>query len=111
MTHFSFFVTENSLIANNRLILLDSILLFFTATSVLSWVNFKNQSQKPFQNGWWAWLALTGAALGLTVSSKWVGLFTIATIGVAVLNELWTFWGDQKMTKVKEFWLAWNTMY
>ncbi|ORZ25448.1 Dolichyl-phosphate-mannose-protein mannosyltransferase-domain-containing protein [Absidia repens] len=89
---------ENGLIANNRLILLDPPLLFFTSITALMWVNFKNQERRPFQFWWWSWLILTGLGLGLTVSCKWVGLFTIATIGVSTLINLWKIWGDTRVS-------------
>ncbi|KAL0074666.1 Dolichyl-phosphate-mannose-protein mannosyltransferase-domain-containing protein [Phycomyces blakesleeanus] len=88
---------ENGLIANNRLILLDPPLLFFTAATTLMWINFHNQKNKPFQFWWYTWLALTGLGLGLTVSCKWVGLFTIATIGVSTIKNLWDLWGDSRI--------------
>lgn len=37
---------DNGLIANNRLILLDPPLLFFTAATTLMWINFHNQKRK-----------------------------------------------------------------
>lgn len=37
---------ENGLIANNRLILLDPPLIFFTAATTLMWMNFYNQRRK-----------------------------------------------------------------
>lgn len=95
-------IIENGLITNNRLILLDSILLFFTGFTLLMWINFRNQSRNQFTTWWWLWLVMTGTGLGLTVSCKWVGLFTIATIGVAVLKELWILWGDRCTETVKK---------
>lgn len=92
---------ENGLIANNRLILLDPPLLFFTSLTVLMWINFYNQRRKPFQFWWYIWLAATGTGLGLTVSCKWVGLFTIATIGTSTIKNLWELWGNTRISKVK----------
>jgi dolichyl-phosphate-mannose-protein mannosyltransferase len=92
---------ENGLIANNRLILLDPPLLFFTSLTVLMWINFYNQRRKPFQFWWYIWLAATGAGLGLTVSCKWVGLFTIATIGTSTIKNLWEIWGNTRISKVR----------
>jgi dolichyl-phosphate-mannose-protein mannosyltransferase len=43
---------------------------------------------------WWAWLALTGLSLSAVISSKWVGLFTIATVGFGTIQQLWTLLGD-----------------
>jgi dolichyl-phosphate-mannose-protein mannosyltransferase len=96
-----YFFLENSYIANSRLILLDSILMFFTSFTFLMWINFRNQFKQPFKFWWWIWLVLTGVGLGCTVSSKWVGLFTIASIGVGVLKELWDLWGNQRLATVR----------
>ncbi|KAI7863680.1 Dolichyl-phosphate-mannose-protein mannosyltransferase-domain-containing protein [Spinellus fusiger] len=89
---------ENGFIANNRLILLDPPLLFFTAMTTLMWVNFHQQSKKPFHLGWYVWLFLSGVGLGLTVSCKWVGLFTIATVGLSTIKNLWELWGDLRVS-------------
>ncbi|RCH94106.1 hypothetical protein CU098_000019, partial [Rhizopus stolonifer] len=88
---------ENGFVTNNRLILLDSILLCFTAFTLLAWVNLSRQ-RNAFNYRWWFWLTMTGVGLGLTVSSKWVGLFTIASIGMSVIIRLWHFWGDLGVT-------------
>ncbi|CEP10064.1 hypothetical protein [Parasitella parasitica] len=90
---------DNGLIANNRLILLDPPLLFFTSATTLMWVNFHNQKRKPFQFWWYVWLLMTGLGLGLTVSCKWVGLFTIATIGMSTVKGLWELWGNTRIPK------------
>ncbi|KAF9438498.1 hypothetical protein BGZ76_007480 [Entomortierella beljakovae] len=89
---------ENSLITQSRLILLDSPLIFCTAFTSLSWVNFHNERHDPFSDTWFVWLLFTGIGLGLSGSVKWVGLFIIATIGVSTLNQLWTLWGDLKVS-------------
>ncbi|KAI7866959.1 Dolichyl-phosphate-mannose-protein mannosyltransferase-domain-containing protein [Spinellus fusiger] len=89
---------ENSLVTNNRLIMLDSYLLFFTAFTVMAWAKFHRQAQRPFQRAWWKWLTLTGMGLGFTVSCKWVGLFVIATVGCSTVKDLWRLWGDLRVT-------------
>lgn len=101
------FVTfENGLITQSRLILLDSPLIFFTALSVFFWVGFSNEDLVPrdragrvgpFSRRWWVWLTLTGLALGAVVSCKWVGLFTIATVGVFTIVQLWLLLGDLRV--------------
>ncbi|KAI9019294.1 Dolichyl-phosphate-mannose-protein mannosyltransferase-domain-containing protein [Phycomyces nitens] len=92
---------ENSLITNNRLILLDSYLLFFTAFTIMSFNKFYKQTNKPFGALWWTWLSLTGIGLGLTVSCKWVGLFVIATVGCSTIKDLWRILGDSGISKGK----------
>lgn len=89
---------ENGLITQSRLILLDSPLLFFTALTTFFHVGFCNEDRKRgFTPRWWAWLFLTGVGLGAVVSSKWVGLFTIATVGVVTLKQLWDLLGDLRV--------------
>jgi len=92
--------SENGLVTQSRLILLDSPLIIFTALTALSWTSFTNQHEqgpsKAFKPLWWFWLAATGLSLGATVSVKWVGLFTIAWVGALTLVQLWVLLGDTK---------------
>lgn len=92
----SLFVTfENGMITQSRHILLDSPLIFFTALTIFVWTGFCNEDRhEPFTEMWWTWLILSGLSLGAVVSCKWVGLFTIATIGVSTILQLWTLLGD-----------------
>ncbi|GAA5939861.1 uncharacterized protein JCM15063_004328 [Sporobolomyces koalae] len=101
-----FVLFENGLITQSRFILLDSPLIFFTALSVFFWIGFSNENDLtrdkkgtigPFSRRWWTWLTLTGLALGAVVSCKWVGLFTIATVGVFTIVQLWLLLGDLRV--------------
>ena len=91
---------DNALIAQSRLILLDSFLVFFTALTIYFWVRFANLDAegRAFTPGWWRYLTLTGLSLGAVVSCKWVGLFTIATVGLGTLRQLWLLLGNLKVT-------------
>eukprot|EP00842_Homolaphlyctis_polyrhiza_P005390 jgi/Hompol1/5852/HPOL_001023-RA len=80
---------ENSFACQFRLILLDSSLVFFTALTAMLWTEFRRAYDRPFTPLWWRTLVFTGISLGLTLSVKWVGLFTVALIGVATLQDLW----------------------
>lgn len=103
----SLFITfENGLITQSRFILLDSPVIFFTALSTFFWIGFSNENEVardragrvgPFSRRWWAWLTLTGLALGAVVSCKWTGLFTIATVGVLTIIQLWSLLGDLRV--------------
>ena len=46
MFPFYYFYIENGLITNNRHILLDPVLLSFTAATTLTWINFHNQQHR-----------------------------------------------------------------
>jgi dolichyl-phosphate-mannose-protein mannosyltransferase len=93
-------IFENGLVTQSRLILLDSPLVFFTALTAFFWVRFSNVDSTgvPFSKSWWSYLSMTGLSLGAVVSCKWVGLFTIATVGLCVLRQLWLLLGNLKVT-------------
>ncbi|CAG8551471.1 2149_t:CDS:10 [Paraglomus occultum] len=91
-------ILENGLITQSRLILLDSPLVACTALTVLAWSCFQSEQRRPFGFWWWFWMSMTGLALGLTVSCKWVGLFTIALVGVSTIRGLWDMLGDLRIT-------------
>ncbi|ODV92793.1 glycosyltransferase family 39 protein [Tortispora caseinolytica NRRL Y-17796] len=87
---------ENGLITQSRLILLDSPLIFGTAFTAWAWSSFETQNIFSFK--WYLMLAVTGLGLGITASIKWVGLFTIAWIGVLTIYQLWRILGDLSVT-------------
>nr|ODO01135.1 dolichyl-phosphate-mannose-protein mannosyltransferase [Cryptococcus depauperatus CBS 7855] len=91
---------ENALITQSRLILLDSFLVFFTGLTTFFWIRFANDDSegRAFTKTWWKNLVLTGLSLGAVVSCKWVGLFTIAMVGVGTLRQLWLLLGNLKVT-------------
>ncbi|KAG8902400.1 hypothetical protein FRB99_004525 [Tulasnella sp. 403] len=94
-----FITFENGLITQSRLILLDSPLIFFTALTIFLWVGFTNENhQQPFTEDWWLWLTLTGLSLGAVSSCKWVGLFTVTTVGLATIKQLWDLLGDLRVS-------------
>ncbi|KAF8686106.1 hypothetical protein AX14_003951 [Amanita brunnescens Koide BX004] len=96
----SLFITfENGMITQSRHILLDSPLIFFTALTTFFWTGFCNEDKhEPFTESWWTWLTLSGLSLGAVVSCKWVGLFTIATVGVSTIYHLWILLGDLRVS-------------
>ncbi|CCF60596.1 hypothetical protein KAFR_0K02400 [Kazachstania africana CBS 2517] len=86
------FVVENSFVTISRYILLDSPLIFFIALVVYSFKKyeiFQTDSLLSYKA-----LLSTGIALGFATSSKWVGLFTLAWVGLLCIWRLWFMIGD-----------------
>ncbi|WFD23509.1 dolichyl-phosphate-mannose--protein mannosyltransferase [Malassezia equina] len=82
-------LVDNAHVLQTRLILLDAPLVLFVLLSLYSYIRFYQQRYRPFGLVWWAWLLATGVSLALTVSCKMVGVMTFATIGTAVILDLW----------------------
>lgn len=98
------FVTfDNMLVTQTRLILLDSMLVFFMVCSIFSYVKFYKTRNNPFSTKWWTWMVATGFFIGMTTSVKMVGLFTVATVGVAVLWDLWELLDIRRKLTMQEF--------
>lgn len=90
---------ENTFATESRYILLDSPLVFFVALTAYAFKRFENTV--PFSLNWIRYLFLTGLSLGVTVSAKWVGLFTVGWVGSLTVYQLWWIWGDLSVTKPK----------
>lgn len=89
---------ENTFVTQSRFILVDGPLLLFTSLTVFAFKRF--QLQTAFSLLWAKFLVLTGVGLGLTVSSKLTGLFTVAWVGAFTLVQLWTLLGDLEVLAV-----------
>jgi dolichyl-phosphate-mannose-protein mannosyltransferase len=78
-----------------------------TAFTALAFTSFTNQHElgpaHAFQPSWWFWLAMTGLGLGITLSIKWVGLFTIGWVGSLTLLQLWVLLGDTRTVTLRVF--------
>ncbi|SCW01872.1 LAFE_0E09142g1_1 [Lachancea fermentati] len=86
------FAVENSFVTISRYILLDAPLMFFIAAAAYSFKKYELYPQGSL--GSYKSLLSTGMALGMALSSKWVGLFTIAWIGLLCIWRLWFMIGD-----------------
>lgn len=89
-------VIENGTLTISRYILLDSPLLFFIAGTAFFYTRF--EICKPFTFQWFKYLILCGAFLGFSLSSKWVGLFTFAWLGLTNAIRLFFILGDLNVT-------------
>ncbi|KAL9614391.1 MAG: hypothetical protein Q9167_001121 [Letrouitia subvulpina] len=92
---------ENSYATISRFILLDSMLLFFTFTTVLCWARFHSLQNQSFSLEWFSWLFLTGISIGCVTSVKWVGLFCTALVGSYTIEDLWNKFGDLELPKAE----------
>jgi dolichyl-phosphate-mannose-protein mannosyltransferase len=87
-----FLLFDNALVTISKFVLLDPILLFFTVLSAYSFSKFSRHwgtIDSALSKSAKFWMLCSGVSLGLTMSVKWVGLFTYATVGLVTLKHLW----------------------
>ncbi|ODQ64120.1 PMT-domain-containing protein [Nadsonia fulvescens var. elongata DSM 6958] len=94
---------DNAHVGETRLILLDAALIISVALSIYCYVRFSKLRDQVFSYGWWKWLVLTGISLSCVISTKYVGVFTFVTIGLAVSIDLWNLLDIRKGLTLKEF--------
>ncbi|CCH45891.1 dolichyl-phosphate-mannose-proteinmannosyltransferase [Wickerhamomyces ciferrii] len=94
-------IFEISYVTLGKFILLDSMLLFFTVSTIFTFVRFHNERSKPFSRKWWKWLLLTGISIGCTCSVKMVGLFVTTLVGIYTVVDLWNMYGDNSLSRTK----------
>ena len=81
---------DNAHVTETRLILLDATLVISIASTLYCYIRFyKQQLKAPFSSGWYFWLYATGLSLSFVISTKYVGVMTYASIGIAVVVNLW----------------------
>lgn len=90
---------ENSFIISSRLFMADSVTLFLLALSVFAFKKF--QVSSPFTKDWARYMVLVGIALGLSISTKWIGFATVGWVGIITLQQLWYLFGDIEVSNGK----------
>lgn len=60
------YVFDNAMVAQNRLILLDSMLLVYMLATIYCYIKFRQLRHKSFSPDWWKWLISTGVFMALT---------------------------------------------
>ncbi|KAI8594695.1 Dolichyl-phosphate-mannose-protein mannosyltransferase-domain-containing protein, partial [Dissophora ornata] len=91
---------DNALTANNRLMVLEPLLMFFSALSFMSWIMFTNQSPRPFSAVWWMWLTTTGLAVSGALSTKASGIFAFMAIGFLAARDSWSLAANRSVNNV-----------
>ncbi|XP_075690801.1 protein O-mannosyl-transferase 1 [Rhinoderma darwinii] len=92
---------ENALVTQSRLVLLESVLIFFILLAVLSYLKFhSHQQSSPFCARWWLWLMVTGVSCSFAVGVKYIGLFSYLLVLVVAGVHSWQLLGDRRLSSV-----------
>ncbi|XP_018024206.1 protein O-mannosyl-transferase 2 [Hyalella azteca] len=103
-----FVTAETGTLLLTRFILLDAPLMFFMMAAFLSLCRLQHATlrQGAFSGPWWTSLGATGLFLGCVVSVKFVGLFTVAVVGLHAASQLWNIFADSNWTEIAQHLLA-----
>ena len=85
----------------SQYILLDSPLLFFIMSSVLSVTKLHSLFNSAPSMRWYLWMTVTGFSIACAFGVKWVGAFTVVYVGIITLKELWDLLGDSSVSFVE----------
>lgn len=94
---------DNAHVGETRLILLDATLIISVAASMYTYVRFTKLRRTPFTFEWYKWLFLSGVSLSFVISTKYVGVMTFLSVGVAVAYELWYLLDYRTGLTIREF--------
>ncbi|SCU79133.1 LAFA_0B00958g1_1 [Lachancea sp. 'fantastica'] len=94
---------ELSYIALSKFILLDSILLFFTATTFYCITKVHTLRKQQLSKKWSCWMLLLGISIGCVCSVKWVGLFITLVAGIYTIADLFVSYHNPKMGKLQYY--------
>lgn len=77
--------------------------MLFTGTALvlLCLAMFINSEHRPLSLQYFAWLFLLGVSLGFTLSVKWVGLFSVALVGLYTVKDLYEMLGNRGLSLVR----------
>jgi dolichyl-phosphate-mannose-protein mannosyltransferase len=95
---------DNALVAQSRLILLDSMLWLTGILAIYFWIKFRKLRHEPFTFSWWFWLSMSGFGLALVTQVKMVGLFLVASVGIATVIDLWELSDLKRGLSLQQVW-------
>lgn len=74
---------DNALVVQSRLVLLDTVLLFFILLSI--YIFLLSNKTAIFSHSWYLFSIISGFLLGCAISIKWIGLGALAVIWIYLI--------------------------
>ena len=93
------FALDNAQICQTRYIFLDSLLQLSIIATIYCYIRFYKYevvTKRVFDYEWYKRLILVGVSLSCAISCKYVGVMTYATVGIAVVFNIFQLFGKLK---------------
>ncbi|SCV99628.1 LAFE_0A07382g1_1 [Lachancea fermentati] len=94
---------ELTYVTLSKFILLDSMLLFFTAVTFYCVTKLHTLRTQQFTREWSLWMLLSGLSVGCVCSVKWVGLFITLVMGIYTIADLFSHHCNKSMPRIQYY--------
>ncbi|XP_037523834.1 protein O-mannosyltransferase 1 [Rhipicephalus sanguineus] len=85
-------LVENSLLTQSRFVLMEGILMCFSALGLLALLKFRRQ--RSFTFSWWLWLILSVSFLTCSMCVKYIGIFSMLLAVYIMARDFWRMLGN-----------------
>ncbi|KAG8176363.1 hypothetical protein JTE90_020761 [Oedothorax gibbosus] len=86
-------IFENSYLTQSRFILMESMLIWFSAFGLLAYLKFRKTS-RSFSIKWWSWLVLCSVSLACAICVKYSGIFSAFLVTCLLISDYWKMISD-----------------
>ncbi|CAM1321564.1 POMT1 (predicted) [Pycnogonum litorale] len=107
LTHWTAAITafliifDNALLTQSRFILMESMLIFFSAFGVFCLIKFRKIQNDSFSPRWWFWLMMMSLSLTCGVCVKYIGILSSLLACVLLTKDFWFMIADKTKTNIQ----------
>ncbi|XP_054713635.1 protein O-mannosyltransferase 1-like [Uloborus diversus] len=93
-------IVENAYLTQSRFILMESILIYFSAFGLLAFLKFR-KVPRAFSFPWWSWLFLSSVSLTCAICVKYSGVFTAFLVVTLLIYDYWQLISDATVSAMQ----------
>ncbi|CAL1300761.1 unnamed protein product [Larinioides sclopetarius] len=93
-------IFENAYLTQSRFILMESMLIWFSAFGLLAYLKFRKIS-RPFSTQWWTWLITCSVSLTCAICVKYSGIFSALLVVGLLISDYWKMISDKSLSIVQ----------
>ncbi|XP_042901346.1 protein O-mannosyl-transferase 1 [Parasteatoda tepidariorum] len=93
-------IFENAYLTQSRFILMESMLIWFSAFGLLSYLKFR-KIDRSFSLNWWLWFLLSSVSLTCAICVKYSGIFSAFLVITLVVSDYWKLIANTSLSTVQ----------